>query len=137
MNADVYALPVVEPDAEPDRPRRVLLLEADDQLRSKLVGDLAEAGFDVLHASNENDALVAWLGSATPIDLLILDPSASEGDGGRLWRHFSSSPKSLQVLILVAGPAREGWTAAREPAASAAADELIREVKRLLGPCRK
>ena len=134
MTADIYAFPMNVPDADPSQPCRILLLEEDDQLRAKLVGDLVLAGWDVLHASNTNDALVAWVGSATPVDLLVLNPSAGDGDALRLWRHLTALQSGLQVLVLIAGPARHGWTAVSEPAAAATSEELVREVRRLLAP---
>ncbi len=55
-------------------PTRILVLEADPDIRSWLIAELGLAGYDVLHAATASDAFVAWVISDEPVDLLMMNP---------------------------------------------------------------
>jgi CheY-like chemotaxis protein len=60
---------------------RVLVVEDEDLIRSMVVDDLVEAGFDVLQADSGDEALT-YLDAAPPVDVLFTDirmPGSTDG----------------------------------------------------------
>jgi len=112
----------VEPEScLPDRPRsvRILVLERDSRLRSRLVADLRSAGWDVLPAATVRAA--ARMGSSEPVDLLVMSPRAARGEGLFLWSRLSRLQAHMPIILPVSS--RE---VAHDPAARS---ELLTKVR--------
>ena len=77
----------------------VLLVEDEDQVR--LIGRsmLKSLGFDVLEASNGNEALEVYLRAPTTIDLVLTDIGMPVMDGYELYRKLKQLDHGLPVII--------------------------------------
>lgn len=85
-----------------DRPLEARLLVVDDEpnIRDLLASSLRFAGFDVISASNGNDALK--LASEERPDLIVLDVMMPDMDGFTVTRRLRMAGISIPVLFLTA-----------------------------------
>ena len=83
---------------------RLLLVEDDALLNSRLRSDLERAGFAVDVAKNGVDA--EFMGESEPYDVVILDLGLPGRSGLDVLRHWRVAGNSVPVLILTA---RDAW----------------------------
>ena len=83
---------------------RLLLVEDDALLNSRLRSDLERAGFAVDVADNGVDA--EFMGESEPYDVVILDLGLPGRSGLDVLRHWRVAGNSVPVLILTA---RDAW----------------------------
>ncbi|HRZ23304.1 MAG TPA: response regulator transcription factor [Candidatus Contendobacter sp.] len=83
---------------------RLLLVEDDALLNSRLRSDLERAGFAVDVAKNGVDA--EFMGESEPYDVVILDLGLPDRSGLDVLRHWRAAGNSVPVLILTA---RDAW----------------------------
>ena len=83
---------------------RLLLVEDDALLNSRLRSDLERAGFAVDVAKNGVDA--EFMGESEPYDVVILDLGLPNRSGLDVLRHWRAAGNSVPVLILTA---RDAW----------------------------
>ncbi len=86
---------------DPAPPRRVLLVEDDEDVRAVLVDALSDMGFRVLAASRPSEAIEVFEGeSPRSIDLLLSDMVMPEMNGEDLLRRLRRSEPDLRVLFV-------------------------------------
>ena len=107
---------------------RILLVERDDRKRGWMRFELERAGWEVISASNPIDAFVAWIRSQGQLDLVIMNPQATNGAGLLLWKRLAFLQRGLRVLLPLLPP--EIGEPGRENASAGAA--LVVEVRRAL-----
>ncbi|RUQ28496.1 MAG: response regulator transcription factor [Candidatus Competibacteraceae bacterium] len=83
---------------------RLLLVEDDATLSSRLRADLEQTGFAVDVANNGIDA--TFMGESEPYDIAVLDLGLPGRPGLEVLRHWRESGNPLPVLILTA---RDAW----------------------------
>ena len=83
---------------------RLLLVEDDATLSSRLRADLEQTGFAVDVANNGIDA--TFMGESEPYDIAVLDLGLPGRPGLDVLRHWRESGNPLPVLILTA---RDAW----------------------------
>lgn len=83
---------------------RLLLVEDDALLSSRLRGELEQAGFAVDIAANGVDA--EFMGDSEPYDVAVLDLGLPGRSGLEVLRHWREAGNALPVLILTA---RDAW----------------------------
>ncbi|MFZ1326809.1 MAG: response regulator transcription factor [Candidatus Contendobacter sp.] len=83
---------------------RLLLVEDDAALSSRLRLDLEQAGFAVDMADNGVDA--EFMGESEPYDIVVLDLGLPGQPGLEVLRHWRAAAHSMPVLILTA---RDAW----------------------------
>ncbi len=83
---------------------RLLLVEDDVRLSSRLRGELEQAGFAVDIATDGVDA--EFMGGSEPYDVVILDLGLPGRAGLEVLRHWRAAGNPLPVLILTA---RDAW----------------------------
>ena len=83
---------------------RLLLVEDDVLLSSRLRGELEQAGFAVDVATDGVDA--EFMGGSEPYDMVILDLGLPSRSGLEVLRHWREAGNPLPVLILTA---RDAW----------------------------
>ncbi len=79
---------------------RILLIEDDKQAAAYLVKGLAEAGFNVEHASDGRDGL--FLATSEPFDLIIVDRMLPGLDGLAIIQALRAQGHKTPILILSA-----------------------------------
>jgi two-component system OmpR family response regulator len=84
---------------------RILLVEADPQLRSLLTAGLTAAGYAVDEADNGRDA--HFLGDTETFDAVILDLGLPMLDGLSVLKRWRDAGRAMPVLILTA---RDNWS---------------------------
>jgi CheY-like chemotaxis protein len=133
MSTNAYLDPSTTWPLEMSQPARILVLERHDRSRSQLVGELVIAGWEVIHARTPADALVAWVGSRRPIDLLVVDPFSTGDAGLRLCRALRSVQSDLGLLVWAPVPGEVEAEAAVGPSGAVPEHGLLtREVRRQL-----
>ncbi len=83
---------------------RLLLVEDDALLSSRLRGELEQAGFAVDVATDGVDA--EFMGGSEPYDVAVLDLGLPGRSGLEVLRHWRAAGNPLPVLILTA---RDAW----------------------------
>ena len=83
---------------------RLLLVEDDALLSSRLRGELEQAGFAVDVATDGVDA--EFMGGSEPYDMAVLDLGLPGRSGLEVLRHWRAAGNPLPVLILTA---RDAW----------------------------
>lgn len=83
---------------------RLLLVEDDALLSSRLRSELEQAGFAVDIAADGVDA--EFMGSSEPYDVAVLDLGLPSRPGLDVLRHWRAAGNSMPVLILTA---RDAW----------------------------
>ena len=86
--------------SEPSRPIRILLVEDEGQVRAVARDTLTQAGYEVLEASNSEDALALADASPSEIDLLLTDVIMSGMNGRRLAESLLKRRPGLVVLFM-------------------------------------
>ena len=96
--------------ARPLAPRRLLVIEDDEAIRTLVREVLLDGGFDVQEARSGNDAL-ARIAAIEP-DLILLDKLMPDGDGTAFARdyHARKGPHAPIVALSAAADAGE-WAA--------------------------
>jgi len=96
--------------ARPSVPRRLLVIEDDEAIRTLVREVLLDGGFDVQEARSGNDAL-ARIAAIKP-DLILLDKLMPDGDGTAFARdyHARKGPHAPIVALSAAADAGE-WAA--------------------------
>ncbi|WP_242128242.1 response regulator transcription factor [Sphingobium sp. Sx8-8] len=82
------------------RQPRVIVVDDDEDIRSLIVGQLAQEHYDVLSAGS-----LAELGAAMavqPVDLIVLDLNLPDGDGLSLCRELRSQGSGVQIIMVTA-----------------------------------
>lgn len=94
--------------AQADHPRRVLLVDDDEGLRSQCAAGLAGVGFDVQEAG---DGEVAWrVLLRDHYDLLITDHIMPKASGAALVRRMRIAHMPLRAILISEAPADERAT---------------------------
>lgn len=86
--------------SESSRPIRILLVEDEGQVRAVARDTLTKAGYEVLEASNSEDALALADASPSRIDLLLTDVIMSGMNGRRLAESLLKRRPGLVVLFM-------------------------------------
>ena len=121
--------------SEPARPRRVLVVDDDEQLRYVLQETMKEDGYEVEAASNGREAL-AIIERWRP-DLIVLDLMMPVMDGEAFRQEQRRLGLADQVPLIVLSAAREMRSAAERVGAAASVpkpfdlDDLLATVGRL------
>lgn len=79
------------------KPLRVLVVDDENLVRWFLDRALKKSGFDVLTASNINEAYASL--SSDSYDLLFVDLRMPDGGGAELIRKIDSLPKKPKVVV--------------------------------------
>jgi len=120
------------------RPRRVLVVDDDEQLRYVLRETMSEDGYEVEAASNGREALAIierW-----PPDLIVLDLMMPVMDGESFRQEQRRLGLAEQVPLIVLSASREMRSAAERVGAAASVpkpfdlDDLLETVNRLASP---
>jgi two-component system response regulator MprA len=88
--------------------KHILVVDDDPAVRSMLKRVLADEGYGVTCASNQNEALRN--ADATPPDLVLLDLSLREKNGWEVFQHLSKI-KPLIPVVIITGKANQLFTA--------------------------
>jgi CheY-like chemotaxis protein len=80
------------------QPIRVLFVDDDGATRRGYAEYLAANGYNVIPASNGNDALTA--GQTLALDVVVLDLGLPDVDGWEVARHLKASPATAHVPII-------------------------------------
>lgn len=82
------------------RPRKVLIVEDDENIRDSLREAFEEEGYATATASNGHEALIV-LNAAEQPDVVILDLVLPVLDGSRLYQIMQSTPTLAQIPVVV------------------------------------
>lgn len=110
---------------DPDRPLRVLVVDADERVRESLAGLLGIGRRCVVVGTAGRPEAALEFVAADPPDVIVLDPRLPEVDGGQAFitRARELSP-SVRILVM-------GWTDSLEHHAIASgADAFVRKTFR-------
>jgi PAS domain S-box-containing protein len=81
-------------------PRRVLLVDDDSSIRGFALQFLRDEGHTVVEAATAAEARRAASGAETPFELLLVDLSLPDGDGGSLARELAAMPGRPKVVVM-------------------------------------
>lgn len=116
---------------------KILLVDDDEFVRTLILEQLKDEGFDVTEENNVDDAINLIAGNQ--FDLLITDIVMPHKDGGQLMKHVREKAPNLPILAITGGVenAQEDYAHYADLFADATLikpikkDELIETVKRL------
>lgn len=93
------AVPVPDEPAEPAGSQSVLLAEDDELVAALIVDRLSRDGFEMVHCSDGESALVE--ARRNPPDLAILDVKMPKMNGFELLSHFRETPSLAEMPVIV------------------------------------
>jgi CheY-like chemotaxis protein len=119
-------------------PRRVLIVEDDDDLRSLITGAVVDAGYAAVEAA-DGAAALAVCEERDP-DLILLDLSLPRLGGQEFADAYRRGPGRAKIIV-VSGAASGGETSARMHAAGYLSkpfdlEKLLGAVRHVLPPAR-
>jgi two-component system cell cycle sensor histidine kinase/response regulator CckA len=85
---------------------RILVVEDEDEVMATVSAILEGLGYDVTQADRPGKAIEAFLGAASPFDLVISDVIMPEMSGPELVRRLSASRPDLRILLMSGHPER-------------------------------
>lgn len=100
---------------------RILIVEDDHTLRTTLMSQFVEAGFNVDGAADGEEGL--YCGSEYPLDLAIIDLGLPKVSGLEVIKRLRAAGKSYPILILTA---RDQWQDKVEGLQSGADDYVVK-----------
>lgn len=95
------------PLRETPRPRTVLIVDDEEDLREVLRSALEMSGYSVVTAENGQDAL-RKLDESGPPCLIVLDLVMPEMDGWQFLHEFRKRPEHLSVPVIIHSSAGRG-----------------------------
>ncbi len=84
---------------EPDRPKRVMVVDDEDQVRRTLARVLRSSGFDALQAENGKRAIELFQEHRDSIDCVLLDLSMPDLDGEETFRELKKIDPQVKVIL--------------------------------------
>jgi two-component system cell cycle sensor histidine kinase/response regulator CckA len=81
-------------------PRHVLLVDDDASIRGFALQFLRDEGHTVVEAASAAEARRAAAAATTPFDLLLVDVSLPDADGGDLARELAAAPSRPRVVMM-------------------------------------
>lgn len=88
------------PDLSQHRPPHIIVVDDDEDIRSLIVGQLAQDHYDVLAAGSLAELYAAM--AQQMIDLIVLDLNLPDGDGLSLCRELRAQGSGVQIIMVTA-----------------------------------
>jgi two-component system alkaline phosphatase synthesis response regulator PhoP len=124
-------------------PRKVMIIEDDEELNEILHYNLTRAGYEVLQVWDGNEAKAA-IREKKP-DLLLMDVMLPGADGWEICRSFADDPalRKIPIIFLTAKSGREDFDLARQFNMAGfftkpyATPDILRHVEKVLATTNK